>query len=266
MAPFAESPGARLHWERRGGDGPPLVLSAAQAVPASLWGEFADLLAERFRLAVYDQRGIGRSEATAERCTMEDAADDLQAVVAAAFGGEPAISLGHASGAWVAFVHAIREPRAVRALALCSLAGFFAPPPGALRQGLAISAKRATYEEFRAALGPLYTGLGYPDTPEGDAFLREYYAAGRARRGPSWHGYAMRDVDRMRYWARWTQPTLLLYGTHDRLGVPEHGFELLRVLPEAELHWFYPAGHFLPREQPRPAAQRVADWAARLDG
>ena len=29
---------------------------------------------------------------------MEDTADDLQAVIAAAFGDEPVISLGHASG------------------------------------------------------------------------------------------------------------------------------------------------------------------------
>ena len=76
----------------------------------------------------------------------------------------------------------------------------------------------------------------------------------------------MRDVDRMRYWASWTQPTLLLYGTHDRLGVPEHGFELARVLPDSELHWLYPEGHFLTREQPRQVSERILDWAHRLEG
>ena len=269
--PFAESPGARLHWEPHwtGSDHdarPPLVFSMAQAVKASLFAPFYSQLSDHFRLVSYDQRGMGESEATSDSCSMEDAADDLQAVIAAAFGDEPVISMGHASGAWVAFVHAIREPEAVRALVLCSLAGFFAPPPGLLQAGLAINPKRVEYEEYKAQLGSIYTGMNYPDTPEGDAFLREYYAASRARSGPSWHGYAMRDVDRMRYWAKWTQPTLLLYGTHDRLGVPEHGYELLRVLDEAELHWFYPAGHFLPREQAGPTAERIIDWAARLEG
>ncbi len=269
--PFAESPGARLHWERHWAPGtdadgrPALVFSTAQAVKASLFGEFFSLLAGHFRLVSYDQRGVGESEAVSDSCTMEDAADDLHAVIEAAFGDEPVISIGHASGAWVAFVHAIRQPEAVRALVLCSLAGFFAPPPGLLQAGLAINAKRVEYEEYKAQLGPLYTGMNYPDTPEGDAFLREYYAASRERRGPSWHGFAMRDVDRMRYWAKWTQPTLLLYGTHDRLGVPEHGYELLRVLPDSELHWFYPAGHFLPREQASPTAERIVDWASRLE-
>ena len=88
--------------------------------------------------------------------------------------------------------------------------------------------------------------MGYADTPEGDAFLREYYAAGRARSGPSWHGYAMRDVDRMRYWGKWTQPTLLLYGTHDRLGVPEHGYELLRVLAGVRAALVLPGGPLPP--------------------
>ena len=264
--PFAESPGARLHWERHGDDGPALVLSTGQAVPASLWGELISLLAPHFRLVTYDQRGIGESEALSESCTMEDAADDLQAVIGAAFGDEPVISLGHASGGWVAAVHAINHPEAARALVLCSVVGIFAPPLGLPQQGLRINPKRVEYEEYMAQLGPLYTGMGYADTPEGDAFLREYYAAGRARSGPSWHGYAMRDVDRMRYWGKWTQPTLLLYGTHDRLGVPEHGYELLRVLPESELHWFYPAGHFLPREQAAPTAERIIDWASRLEG
>ena len=264
--PFTESPGARLHWEQHSEDGPPLVLSTGQTVPASLWGELVPLLARQFRLVSYDQRGIGESEALAESCTMEDAADDLQAVVAAAYGDEPVISLGHASGGWVASVHAIREPAAVRALVLISVVGIFAPPLGLPQQGLRINAKQVEYEEYRDAIGPLYTGLGFADTPAGDAFLREYYAAGRARSGPSWHGYAMRDVDRMAYWAKWTQPTLLLYGTHDRLGVPEHGFELARVLPQSELHWLYPAGHFLPREQPSQVAERIVDWVERLEG
>ena len=124
--PFAKSPGARLHWERHGDDGPALVLSTGQAVPASLWGELISLLAPRFRLVTYDQRGIGESEALSESCTMEDAADDLQAVIGAAFGDEPVISLGHASGGWVAAVHAINHPEAARALVLCSVVGIFA--------------------------------------------------------------------------------------------------------------------------------------------
>ncbi len=262
--PVAESPGARLHWERRGESGPALVLSTAQAVPASLWGELAALLAEHFRVVTYDQRGMVESEATADSCSMEDAADDLHAVATAAFGDEPVISFGHASGAWVAFVHAIRQPETVRALVFCSLAGIFAPPPGALEAGLAINPKRVEYEEWKQQLGPIYTGMRFADTPEGEAHLRAHYEAGRARTGPSWHGYAMRDVDRMRYWAQWTQPTLLLFGTHDRLAGPAHGFELYRVLPESELHWFYPAGHFLPMEQPRQVSERIVTWARTL--
>ena len=162
-------------------------------------------------------------------------------------------------------MQAIRAPEAVRALVLRSVVGIFPPPLGLPQQVLRINPKQVDYEQYRDAIGPLYTGLGFADTPEGDAFLRQCYAAGHARSGPSWHGYAIRDVGRMAYWAKWTQPMLLLYGTHDRLGVPEHGFELTRVLPESELHWFYPAGHFLPREQPAQVAERIVDWANRLE-
>ena len=88
---------------------------------------------------------------------------------------------GAGSGAGVAFVHAIRQPETARALVFCSLAGIFAPPPGALEAGLAINPKRVEYEEWKQQLGPIYTGMRFADTPEGEAHLRAHYEAGRAR-------------------------------------------------------------------------------------
>jgi pimeloyl-ACP methyl ester carboxylesterase len=162
-------------------------------------------------------------------------------------------------------VQAIRDPARVRAVVVISFSGIFMPPPGSLEGARSISPGRMTHEEYHAALDEYFFGMNFARTPEGLAFSKSHWEAGRARRGPSFHGFALRDVDRMKYWGKWTQPTLALYGTHDRQTSPAHGFDLVRVLPQCELHWLYPAGHFAPQEQPARVAELVAEFATSLD-
>ena len=207
---------------------------------------------------------LGESEATIDYATFDDLADQLATLIDAV-SDEPVVSLGHASGAWLIAAHAINHPQQVRGLVTINMAGIFAPPPGALAAGLGLNPKRMEFEPYAEQVGELYTGLNFAKTEEGQRFLRAHYEAGRARKGAGFHGAAMRDMDRLRYFGTWTAPTCIVYGTHDRFSPPAHGFELNRVLPDSELHWLYPAGHFLPMEQPHQLAERVIAFAQRLN-
>ena len=67
-----------------------------------------------------------------------------------------------------------------------------------------------------------------------------------------------------KYWAKWSQPTLLIYGTADRVAVPFNGFDLARMLPGAELHWLRGAGHYSTWERPERIAELIGEFAAGL--
>ena len=261
--PFVEVAGGRISYEQHGDSGPRVVLTPAHAVPASLWGDLVPVLAEHCRVTVYEQLGLGESEATIDYASFDDLADQLATLIDAV-SDEPVVSLGHASGAWLIAAHAINHPQQVRGLVTVNMAGIFAPPPGALAAGLGLNPKRMEFEPYAEQVGELYTGLNFAKTEEGQRFLRAHYEAGRARKSAGFHGAAMRDMDRLRYFGTWTAPTCIVYGTHDRFSPPAHGFELARVLPDSELHWLYPAGHFLPMEQPHQLAERVIAFARRL--
>ena len=255
---YIDVPGARLYYEVHG-DGPTLLLSPGNGVPSSLWGPLLPLLSARFRTVVYDMRGIGRTEVDADsHPTVEEYADDLHALAAEV--GRPAFSLGHAWGAWVAGVHAIRHPDEVRGLVLCSLAGWFPITPEGQADAAKVS-RRLQPVDYAARYAEAYCGPDFLAAPQSEAFLRGMYEAQAASSHTRMMADALRSMDRPRYWAQWTQPTLLCFGTHDRFATPAHAFELARRYPDARLEWLYRAGHFTPIEAPERVASVVVEWA-----
>ena len=73
------------------------------------------LIAEGYRVARSQPRGVGRSTYAKERQTLRDLADDAAAGIETA-GGGPAVVLGHAYGQRVACMLAAAHPNLVRAL------------------------------------------------------------------------------------------------------------------------------------------------------
>jgi pimeloyl-ACP methyl ester carboxylesterase len=259
--PFLDVPDARLYYEAHGDSGPALLMSPGNSIPSSLWGPLVPLLSDRFRVVIYDMRGIGRTEVSDDHPSIETYEDDLHALVEAV--GGPAYSLGHAWGAWVAGVHAIRHPEDVRGLVLCSLAGWFPITPDAVADS-AKATRDLSAEEYGERYAAAFCGPDFLKLPQAEPFLRGVWEAQQARTGGSMQARALREFDRPRYWAQWTQPTLLFFGTHDRFATPPHAFELERVLARAELHWLYRAGHFTPIEAPEEVAARAKAWAGGL--
>jgi len=109
-------PGGEVWAEDTGGDGTPLILVNANWSTAEIWSPLWGLLADRYRLIRYDDRGYGRSPAPAAPFTR---LADLRAVVDR-MTGRPAVIVGHSGGGGIALGLALSDPERVAALVLIS--------------------------------------------------------------------------------------------------------------------------------------------------
>ena len=107
----------RIAWERHGA-GPVLIL--IQGIGLARWGfgPSVDLLAERFEVIVYDNRGIGESDAPPGPYSIPMLAEDALQVLDEA-GASSAHVLGASLGGMVAQQLAVEHPERVERLVLC---------------------------------------------------------------------------------------------------------------------------------------------------
>ncbi|WP_106396269.1 alpha/beta fold hydrolase [Actinocorallia populi] len=109
-------PGAELHYEVRG-TGPLLLMIPGAPADAGALAGLAALLADRYTVVAYDQRGLSRSTLTGppEDQDVEAFSQDAHLLLTA-LGGGPAHVLGNSGGALTALDLAARHPEQVRAL------------------------------------------------------------------------------------------------------------------------------------------------------
>lgn len=110
------SAGLRIHFEALG-EGPPVLLLHGYPLSGHLWDDVVRHLSDAYRLIVPDLRGHGRSEA-ADTASMEEMAEDVLAVLAAADEDRPVVLVGMSMGGYVSLAFARRYPQRVRALVL----------------------------------------------------------------------------------------------------------------------------------------------------
>ena len=110
---------AGLYYEEHGPTGAPVVLlSSGLGGSAGYWRPNIALLAERYRVIAYDQRGTGRSERViAGDLTVQRMADDVLALLDA-LAIERATLVGHALGGLIGLALAIVAPRRLDRLVL----------------------------------------------------------------------------------------------------------------------------------------------------
>jgi 3-oxoadipate enol-lactonase len=107
-------PGGEISAEDTGGDGTAGVFVNADWSTAGIWSPVMDLLADRFRLIRYDDRGFGHSLVPAGPFTR---LGDLRALVEHA-GVATAVVVGHSGGGGTALGLALAEPERVASLIL----------------------------------------------------------------------------------------------------------------------------------------------------
>ena len=117
---MAEAPinGIRLYYEEHGA-GEPILCIHGGGSSALMWTEAFGRLAELGRVIAYDRRGCTRSERPQpyDSTTVAEQADDAAALLGH-LAAEPAVVIGRSYGGAVAIELALRNPGAVRAMAL----------------------------------------------------------------------------------------------------------------------------------------------------
>ena len=188
-----------------------------------------------------EPRGIGSSSGPLDGITLHDLAADVAAVIQA-FGGGPAIVVGHAFGNRIARVVATDHPHLVKQVFLLAAGGL-------------VPMSAQTQEAFNRVFDPTL--------PRGIRLeaIRSAFFAGES--DPSvwadgWHipvakaqQAATRATPLMEYWAGGAVPILVLQATEDVIAVPENSERLAREFPDRVRVIPIPkAGHAMLPEQP----------------
>lgn len=228
------------------GEGPPLVhLHGAGGMRMT---QAHELLSRHYRIVVFEMPGFGQSDENTRTETLAELGTTMTAAVSA-LGIDRfnlvATSFGARVALWMALQHSAHIPALV-------LEGPAAIRPSGHRS------PQGTPEEIARLL------YAHPERhgpfPAADPGVQEKQRALVSRlRGPD------RDAGLEARMRELATPTLVLFGTLDRLMPPEMGRHYKELLPNCQLVFVYDAGHEISSDRPEAFADVTADFLDRRE-
>jgi 3-oxoadipate enol-lactonase len=255
--------GVRLHYERHGDAGDPLLLVMGLGSPLEFWEFQTPVFSRTHRVCVYDNRGVGRSDKPAGPYDVRTLAGDAVAVMDACGFGRAHV-VGLSMGGMIAQELAVRHSDRVGALVL---AATYAKPDDEVRAttggGAALDPKTIDPKQlFKLMMGMVLS-------PEFIARERDWLRAMRDRILPmvSAEGFVAQMAAVMAHDAtadlgRIEAPTLILKPANDRLIPPRASDDLQRAIPGATLLTFDQGSHGFNVEQADKFNRAVLDFLA----
>lgn len=247
---YVESNGARIYWTEQG-SGEPLLLIMGLGYPHEMWYRVAPVLAERYHVIMFDNRGVGRSDVPPGPYPIATMAADARAVLDAA-GIDRAHVFGVSMGGMIAQEFALQNPQRVGALVLgCTACGGPQATPARPEVIVALMA-RATMsaeEAIRVMVPYIYDDATPRERIEEDLDLRR-------RTLPTAAGY-LAQVQGIMAWesysrlAQINRATLVIHGETDKLVPPENGRLIAATIPGAQLVLLPQASHIYMTDQPQ---------------
>jgi len=245
----------KIAWERHGA-GAPLLLIHGLGYARWGWEPVLEGLARSFDVILFDNRGIGESDAPPGPYTAAELAVDALQVLDEA-GVERAHVLGTSLGGMVAQELALSHPARVDRLVLaCTTPGgpeSFPMP----EQTVALMQSGATLRRFvENALAP------EPDQEIVERILRHREATAQpleAWTAQAAAGAAFDALDRV---AGIAAPTLILHGTADAVVDSRNTALLALRIPDARVELFPGGGHLFFWEQPERFVEVVTEFLA----
>jgi len=240
---FVEADGFHIRY-MEAGDGPALVhlhgAGGLRLTPAH------DLLARQFRVIAFEMPGFGHSAENTSSQSMPELAATM-AAAAAKLGLDHFNLMGTSFGGRTALWLALQQPERVLALVLEAPAAIrpegAAPPSGSPEE----MARRLYAHPERQ-----------PAMPAVDPAVRAKQQALTARlRGLN------RDPELEAQLRDLAAPTLVVFGTRDRMIAPEMGHFYKELIPNCHLVFVYDAGHAIGAERPEAFVEVVADFLER---
>ena len=235
------------------GSGPPLVLITGYGGTMESWDRrFVETLAHRYHVVIFDNAGVGHTQALPAPLTIDAMASQTSALISALGLQRPSV-LGWSMGSMIAQALAILHPHQVRRLVLC------ASYPG---NGTAIRPSRAAIDALSSGNSHKVMAVLYPS---GQAAAQNTYLASTSSY-PAAPAVAAGTVTAQghavdQWWAGTdpagrqaatiTAPALIADGTADQLDPLTNSHTLASLIPGAKLTLYPGAGHaFLFQDQP----------------
>ena len=242
----------KLAWERRGA-GDPVLLIHGLGYARWGWEPVLPGLAERFDVLLFDNRGIGESDAPPGPYTAaEMAADAIQVLDEA--GVERAHVVGTSLGGMVAQELALAHPERIDRLVLaCTMPGgpHAHPMPEATVRLMTEAAGLEPAVALRRFVENALAPATVADRPELVDRIMEHRLA-TAQNPAAWAaqaaaGAAFDAYDRL---DEVQVPVLVQHGSDDVVVDPHNGELLVELLPDAQLERFEGCGHLFFWEEP----------------
>jgi 3-oxoadipate enol-lactonase len=256
--PFTENQGTKIYWDEAG-QGAPVLLIMGLGWASNMWHRTRPVLAARYRVISFDNRGAGRSAVPPAPYSIATMASDAAAVLDAA-GIGAAHLIGASMGGMIAQEFALQYPGRVLSLTLACTApgGPEAQHPGPdvtevlFRTGL-------SPEERAKAIVPFIFDSGTPQEriQQDLAVLSELYPI------PEGFFAQLQAILAWEAFGRLPQieaPTLVIHGMNDRL-VPVGNADLIAGrIPGAQLVKIPNASHIFFTDQPEAAHRHLVEF------
>jgi 3-oxoadipate enol-lactonase len=255
----AEASGVRIAWERRG-EGAPLLLIHGLGYARWGWEPVVDALAGHHEVVLFDNRGIGESEAPPGPYSVAELARDAAAVLGAA-GLERAHVLGTSLGGMVALQLALEHPACLDKLVLaCTTPGGSgaAPMPEQtlrlMAEAPSLPADVALRRFVENAFGPDH------DVAVVDRIMEHRLATAQPQAAWMAQAAAGAGFDAWDRVGEVRAPTLVLTGDADNVVDPRNSELLAQRIPDARLEVFAGAGHLFFWEHPQRFVDVVREF------
>ena len=260
--------GLKLYYESEG-DGEPVVLIPGFAAGRWIWFKQTSELARRFRVIVFDPRGVSASDKPEGAQTISLLADDV-AHLLETIGMESAHIVGASFGGFVAQEFALKYPAMTRKLVLCctSFGGpnHVQPAPDTL-DAMASTKGLNSEERMRANLLLAFT----PEYVQQEVMEVDRIVHLRATNEVPEHIYLSQLQAAMSFNAETRlagikSKTLVLSGDTDVIVPVENSHNLAAKIPGAELRIVAGGSHTFFIEQAREFNQIVSEFLAAGSG
>lgn len=254
--------GARTIHLGEAGDGPPVLMlhgGGPGASGVSNYSRNVAALARRFRVLVPDLPGYGKStKGVSHADPFGDLAQSMLGLLDE-LGIRHVAVIGNSLGGACALRMALEHPDRVSSLVLMGPGGIDASrrlPTAGLKQLLGYyDGEGPTVEKMRTFIRDY---LVFDGRAVGDDLVRQRFEASidpevvanpPLRRPKGWSALVRLDVTRDPRLARLETPTLVLWGTEDRVNRPSGGASLQRRMPRCDLYLFSRTGHWVQWER-----------------
>ncbi|MDF2823883.1 MAG: sigma factor sigB regulation protein rsbQ [Mycobacterium sp.] len=250
-------------------DGQPIVLAHGFGCDQNLWRLVVPLLAEEFRIVLFDHVGAGASDPAAwdpaKYTSLQAYADDVTDIVSD-LDLHDAVFVGHSVAAMIGVLATVADPRPFRGLVLLTPSPRYIDGDG-YRGGFS----RADIDELLESMESNYLGwagvmapsiMGTPERPELGAELTDSFCRTEPSRALAFARTTFLSDNRADL-SSVTVPTLIIECSHDTLAPRDVGAFVRDHIPGSELVTLDATGHCPHLSVPGPTAAAIADFARR---